>query len=272
MSFEHVNLVIVNTRVANLASVDFAFRRLGITPTISADPAVIKAASHVVLPGVGTAGAAMRSLESLGLVPLLQALTQPVLGICLGMQMLTERSAEVGKGSLIAAQTAEITAAAEAQSAAAITKTAAILTKSAAAITKSAAASATSDGQVLTRTSTSPNDEKSYVNCIGVIPGSIERMQAAANMPLPHMGWNETSTVNEQGAQHPIFKGLEQPWFYYVHSFAAPIGASTIATCEYSMPFSAAIAHNNFIGVQFHPERSGVDGARVLQNFLEFSC
>ncbi|MFU8784145.1 glutamine amidotransferase-related protein [Aliidiomarina sp.] len=225
MSFEHVNLVIVNTRVANLASVDFAFRRLGITPTISADPAVIKAASHVVLPGVGTAGAAMRSLESLGLVPVLQALTQPVLGICLGMQMLTERSAEVGKGSLIAAQTAKITAAAE-----------------------------------------------SYVNCIGVIPGSIERMQAAANMPLPHMGWNETSTVNEQGEQHPIFKGLTQPWFYYVHSFAAPIGSSTIATCEYSMPFSAAIAHNNFIGVQFHPERSGVDGAHVLQNFLEFSC
>lgn len=254
MSFEHVNLVIVNTRVANLASVDFAFRRLGITPTISADPAVIKAASHVVLPGVGTAGAAMRSLESLGLVPLLQALTQPVLGICLGMQMLTERSAEVGKGSLIAAQTAEITAAAEAESAAAIAK--------------GSAASATSDGQVLTSTPTS----LSYVNCIGVIPGSIERMQAAANMPLPHMGWNETSTVNEQGEQHPIFKGLEQPWFYYVHSFAAPIGASTIATCEYSMPFSAAIAHNNFIGVQFHPERSGVDGARVLQNFLEFSC
>ena len=268
MSFEHVNLVIVNTRVANLASVDFAFRRLGITPTISADPAVIKAASHIVLPGVGTAGAAMRSLESLGLVPILQALTQPVLGICLGMQMLTERSAEVGKGSLIAAQTAEITAAAEAQSAAATTKGAAARTKAAAGRTKRAVATTTRAGEVLTSTPTS----LSYVNCIQVIPGSIERMQAAANMPLPHMGWNKTSTVNEQSEQHPIFKGLAQPWFYYVHSFAAPIGSSTIATCEYSMPFSAAIAHNNFIGVQFHPERSGVDGARVLQNFLEFSC
>ena len=207
------NLVIVNTRVANLASVDFAFQRLGINATISADPAVIRAASHVVLPGVGTAGAAMRSLAALELIPVLQQLTQPVLGICLGMQMLTTSSAEVSSKSA-----------------------------------------------------------SQHISCLGVIPGTIERLPAAANLPLPHMGWNQTQVQQADGSCHPIFAGLAQPWFYYVHSFAAPVGPSTIAECQYGSPFAAAIAHNNFIGVQFHPERSGADGERVLQNFLELTC
>lgn len=209
-----MNLVIVNTRVANLASVDFAFRRLGVTPIISADPEIIKAASHVVLPGVGTASAAMRSLEGLGLVPVLRELTQPVLGICLGMQMLTERSAEAGAGSAVAT-----------------------------------------------------GETAGSVNCLSVIPGVIERMQAADGKPLPHMGWNRTEV-----SDHPLFAGLNQPWFYFVHSFAAPISEQTIASCEYTQGFSAAIAHNNFMGVQFHPERSGADGARILKNFLEIAC
>lgn len=199
-----MSLVIVNTRVANLASVDFAFRRLGVTPVISADPQVIRNAERVVLPGVGTASAAMRSLRTLALVDTLQNLSQPVLGVCLGMQMLTEASAE------------------------------------------------SADGEI---------------ECLGVIPGRIERMASAQSKPLPHMGWNQT-----QVSDHPLFAGLHDPWFYYVHSYAAPVSEFTIAQCEYTQAFSGAIARDNYMGVQFHPERSGADGARVLKNFLELSC
>lgn len=199
------NLVIVNTRVANLASVAFAFRRLGVEPVISADPEVIRNADRVVLPGVGTAEAAMRALHEIDLVSTLQSLTQPVLGICLGMQMLTRYSTE--------------TRAAE------------------------------------------------PVPALGVIPTHIERLRSQAGLPLPHMGWNRTEVTD-----HPLFEGLEQPWFYFVHSFVAPVDGATIASCDYGQPFAAAIANGNFLGVQFHPERSGADGARVLQNFLEFTC
>lgn len=201
-----MSLVIVNTRCANLASVDFAFKRLGVEPVISADPEVIRKAERVVLPGVGTASAAMRELEVLQLVGTLQRLSQPLLGICLGMQMLTRSSSEQRGGA--------------------------------------------------------------DLSCLGVIHGAVERLQDKANMPLPHMGWNRT-----QVSDHPLFKGFsDDPYFYYVHSFAAPVGPSTIASCEYTQPFSAAIAQNNFMGVQFHPERSGAAGAQVLQNFLEIAC
>lgn len=204
-----MSLVIVNTSCANLASVDFAFKRLGVSPLISADPAVIRNAERVVLPGVGTAGAAMRELNRLQLVGTLQRLSQPLLGICLGMQMLTRESEEQR------------------------------------------------DGQT--------------VPCLSVIPTRVERMQNALNMPLPHMGWNRTEV-----SEHPLFKGFgegtDSPYFYYVHSFAAPLSQQSIARCDYTQPFSAAIAQNNFMGVQFHPERSGDAGAQVLQNFLEISC
>lgn len=202
-----MKLVIVNTSCANLASVDFAFRRLGVEPIISADPAVIRSATHVVLPGVGTANAAMRALHGLELVDVLRQLTQPVLGICLGMQMLTNSSNEQRGGEPLP--------------------------------------------------------------CLGVIDTHIERLTNKDDLPLPHMGWNATEV-----SDHPLFNGFEgtAPYFYYVHTYAAPVDDYTIARCEYTQPFAAAIGQNNFIGVQFHPERSGDAGARVLQNFLEISC
>ena len=202
-----MKLVIVNTRCANLASVDFAFRRLGVVPVISADPQVIRAATHVVLPGVGTASAAMRALHELNLVEVLRQLTQPVLGICLGMQMLTNSSSEQRGGQALP--------------------------------------------------------------CLGVVPTQIERLRDKDSLPLPHMGWNATDV-----SEHPLFKGFgtTRPYFYYVHSYAAPLDASTLASCEYTQPFAAAIGCGNFVGVQFHPERSGEAGAQVLQNFLEMSC
>lgn len=202
-----MKLVIVNTSCANLASVDFAFRRLGVMPIISADPQVIRAATHVVLPGVGTASAAMRALHELSLVDVLRNLTQPVLGICLGMQMLTDTSSEQRGGQPLP--------------------------------------------------------------CLGVVGTQIKRLKNRGALPLPHMGWNATEV-----SEHPLFKGFGStaPYFYYVHAYAAPVDAYTIASCEYTQPFAAAIGQNNFMGVQFHPERSGEAGAQVLQNFLEISC
>lgn len=209
-----MRLVIINTGVANLASVNFAFKRLGVEASISADPKIIQGASHVVLPGVGTASAAMRSLHNLALPEVIQSLTQPVLGICLGMQMMTRSSSECG-----ALQQSE--------------------------------------------------QQAPELPCLGVIDNKVERLPSRDNLPLPHMGWNATKV-----SKHPLFAGFddEQPYFYYVHSYAAPVNANTIASCEYTAPFSAAIAQDNFIGVQFHPERSGAAGARVLANFLEISC
>lgn len=198
--------VIVDTRCANLASVDFAFKRLGFVPVISADPQVISAASHVVLPGVGTANAAMRELNALNLVQTLQGLTQPVLGICLGMQLLSISSSEQRNGEPL--------------------------------------------------------------SCLGAVPTQVERLTTKNDLPLPHMGWNATTV-----SAHPLFKGFEEnPYFYYVHTYAAPINDACIASCEYTQPFAAAIAQGNFMGVQFHPERSGAAGARVLQNFMEITC
>lgn len=199
-----MELVIINTRVANLTSVAAGFRRLGQQPRISAEPEVIRSADRVVLPGVGTAAAAMRSLHELQLAEVISSLTQPVLGICLGMQVLTESSAESSQGRL---------------------------------------------------------------PCLNLIPGTTEKLPGGANLPLPHMGWNQT-----QVSEHPLFNGLNAPWFYYVHSYGVQPGAATVAQCTYAQPFAAAIARANFMGVQFHPERSGADGARVLQNFLEVSC
>ncbi|RWU12670.1 imidazole glycerol phosphate synthase subunit HisH [Pseudidiomarina gelatinasegens] len=194
-------LVIVDTACANLSSVRFACERLGIKPEVTADIARIQAADRVILPGVGTAQAAMRNLQRLELVDTLQQLQQPVLGICLGMQLLTTWSAE------------------------------------------------------------------GNVDCLGVIPAQTLRMQAQ-QQPLPHMGWNTVTAVGD----NPLLHGLAQPeWFYFVHSYAVAPDAATIATCDYGQPFAAMIRHRNYFGAQFHPERSGSAGSKLLKNFLELT-
>jgi imidazole glycerol-phosphate synthase subunit HisH len=210
MTTQTSSVVIVNTGCANIYSVQCAFERLGVAVTVSDQPDVIRAADKVLLPGVGSAFAAMASIKQKQLVNVLQSLTQPVLGICLGMQLMAKSSNEK-PGSHVAASKTDI------------------------------------------------------VECLGLIPTQIERMEVG-DLVLPHMGWNRVSL----DSPHPLFKDIEQgAHFYFVHSFCAPISDNTLAKCEYGVPFSAAIFNNNFMGVQFHPERSGQAGAQLLKNFIE---
>ena len=195
----NIKIVIIDTACANLSSVKFAFDRLGYATEITRDLNKIKSADKLILPGVGTAIAAMKNLQDRGLVEVIQNLTQPVLGICLGMQLMTAFSEEgnVATLSLMPSQTA-------------------------------------------------------------LIPDT--------GLPLPHMGWNKVRYTPD----HPLFAGIEQDsHFYFVHSYAVQPNENTIATSCYGVDFSAAIANKNFYGVQFHPERSGKNGALLLRNFVE---
>ncbi|WP_440873921.1 imidazole glycerol phosphate synthase subunit HisH [Thalassotalea sp. PLHSN55] len=198
--------VIVDTGCANLSSVQFAVQRLGFTAQITDDIALIKAADKVILPGVGNAKHAMANIDKKGLTATIQGLTQPVLGFCLGMQLMTQSSHE---GNF--------------------------------------------------------SGELEIVDCLNLIPTQVKPLQADG-LRLPHMGWNTLTSVID----HPVFAGIKAgEYFYFVHSFAVPVGEHTAATCEYGSEFSAAIVKNNFIGCQFHPERSGAAGSKIIKNFLE---
>jgi glutamine amidotransferase len=195
-----VTLAIIDSGGANISSVMHALRRLGGEPEFTADADVIRSAERVILPGVGAAGAAMTRLRELGLVECIRELQQPVLGICLGMQLLFDQSSE---------------------------------------------------------------DD---IDCLGIIPGTLKKLQPSQGLRVPHMGWNTTSVVRED----PLLDGLtEAPWFYFVHSYCVPIGDSTLATCTHGESFAAIVRKENFYGAQFHPERSARCGARILANFLE---
>ena len=198
------NFVIVDTGCANLASVKFAVERLGFAVTISDDINTIKNADKGILPGVGSARHAMENIQAKGLVATLQQLTQPVLGFCLGMQLMARSSVEGAK-----------------------------------------------------------TDE--VVQCLALIPTDICPLDAK-DLRMPHMGWNTLTQVSD----HPVFAGINaEDYFYFVHSFAAPVSEYTVARCQYGSEFSAAIAKDNFIGCQFHPERSSSLGSKIIKNFLE---
>jgi len=193
-------VAIIDSGGANIASLVFALRRLGCEATLTRDPAAVRAASRVILPGVGAAADAMSRLAGQGLAEVIPALRQPLLGICLGMQLLFESS------------------------------------------------------------------DEGPVRCLGILAGTARRFQPAAGRPVPHMGWNQLAT----GRESPLLAGVTSgEYAYFVHSYALPPGADTVATCDYGGPFSAAVSRANFHGTQFHPERSGTTGARILRNFLE---
>ncbi len=194
------DVAIIDSGGANIASLRFALGRLGAEATLTTDPLELRAARRVILPGVGAAGDAMRRLQSLGLVEVIRGLEQPVLGICLGMQLLFDASDEGGTA------------------------------------------------------------------CLGLIPARVRRFPDRDGLPVPHMGWNQL----EFEGTHPLLRGIAPgEYVYFVHSYRADAGPWTVSTCDYGGPFSALVQHGNFYGAQFHPERSGRVGARLLANFLE---
>jgi glutamine amidotransferase len=192
-------VAIIDSGGANIASLLFAFERLQVNALLTSDANAIKNADYVLLPGVGAANDAMTRLIDAGLVDVIRSLTQPVMGICLGMQLLCEGS------------------------------------------------------------------EEEDVECLGIIPGSAQKLSASTDCPVPNMGWCSTRIA----ARHPLLDGIDDgSYFYYLHSYALPVTEHTLATATHAENFSAIIGHENFIAAQFHPERSSTAGARLLQNFL----
>jgi glutamine amidotransferase len=194
-----MSVAVVNSGGANIASVLHALRRLGVEPKFTSDAMAIRSADRVILPGVGAAGRAMEVLDQQGLTPVIQQLKQPVLGICLGMQLLFESS------------------------------------------------------------------EEDDARLLGLIPGRLGRLKESPGLRVPHMGWNSITNQAPDNLTEP----LDGKWFYFVHSFAAPVSEWTLATSTHGSEFSAIVRKGNFYGAQFHPERSAKAGASLLSGFLE---
>jgi glutamine amidotransferase len=191
-------IAVIDSGGANIASVLFALERLDAKATLTSDPAVISSADRVILPGVGAAGNAMRAMREKNLEACIKNLKQPVLGICLGMQLLFTHS------------------------------------------------------------------DEGDVDMLDIIPGDVARFPPVPGLTVPHMGWNSVSLRD-----HPLLSGIPQDsHFYFVHSYHAPESSCTVGTCTYGENFSAIVAKDNFMGCQFHPERSGAAGAQFLRNFL----
>ena len=204
---QNQNVVIIETGCANVSSVKFAVERLGYICTVTDNSDAILSADKVFLPGVGTASEAMKNLAERDLISLIKKIKNPVLGICLGMQLLTRESHE------------------------------------------------------------SKQNVTEITPCLGLCDTDV-RLMETGNQPLPHMGWNTVSPVMDC----PLFANIgKDEYFYFVHSYAVPIGDYTVATCTYGNDFSAVIQADNYYGVQFHPERSSKAGAQLIKNFLELS-
>jgi glutamine amidotransferase len=192
-------VAIIDGGGANIASLNFALDRLGWTGELTIDTETIRRASHVILPGVGAAKDAMNRLIAKGIDQCIRELQQPVLGICLGLQLLLDASEE--------------------------------------------------------------NDTQ----CLGVVPGTAQKFETHADRPVPHMGWNNIVATRASALLNGIPDGT---YFYFVHSYALPVSADTLASTDYGVTFSAMVERDNYSATQFHPERSGPFGARILENFL----
>ena len=192
-----MNIAIVAYGAGNTRSVQFALERMGASVIVSSDAGMIQSADKVIVPGVGAAAPAMQSLKAAELDTVITALKQPVLGICLGMQLFCAHS------------------------------------------------------------------EEGDVPCLGIFNQEVRKFTGGEK--VPQVGWNSVSALRP-----PLFAGIaDDAYFYFVHSYFAGIGAGTIGVTDYMGRYSAALMKDNFYGVQFHPEKSGAAGERLLQNFLE---
>jgi glutamine amidotransferase len=194
------DVVLVDGGGTNIGSVRYALQRLGTDAELTVSAQRIRRATHVILPGVGAAGPGMAKLHDANLVDVLRGLRQPLLGVCLGMQLLFERS------------------------------------------------------------------EEGDTECLGLLPGRVRKFPAGGRLRVPHMGWNHVRVARDDALVHGID---DTAYAYFVHSYAAPVGAATVADTDHGGAFSAIVRRGNVCGMQFHPERSAAVGARLLKNFLE---
>jgi imidazole glycerol-phosphate synthase subunit HisH len=194
---------VVKLGVGNTASVMFALERLGAKAVLTDDARIIGECDRVILPGVGAAGYAMAALAEKGLARTLLDFDRPLLGICLGQQLLFDSS------------------------------------------------------------------EEGDATGLGFLQGRVRRLKASRDTPAPHVGWSRLRKTRETA----MFDGLRDgEYAYFVHSFVCPLSNETAATAAYGETFSAAVVSGKLWGCQFHPERSGAAGARIIANFLASPC
>ena len=191
-----MKIAIIKYNAGNIMSVDYALQRLGVKAEITDDQETIRKADKVIFPGVGEASTAMKYLREHKLNVLIRDLRQPVLGICIGLQLMCAHS------------------------------------------------------------------EEGNVDCIGIFPNRIKLFKPS--LKVPHMGWNTLT-----GVKTKLLEGCENQYVYFVHSYYAETGNFTIATTDYINPFSSALHKDNFYATQFHPEKSGLVGSRILENFIK---
>ena len=204
-----MNVAIVKYNAGNIYSVVNALRRLGVEPLLTDDAEQLQKADRVLFPGQGEARGAMEYLQARRLDEVIRSLQQPVLGICVGQQLLCKHS------------------------------------------------------------------EEGDVDCIGVFDAAVKRFQPQRHEDkVPCMGWNKLEVRGEwlevrDYPTCPLFQGLgEEPYVYFVHSYYVPVCAETAAVADYILPYSAAMHKDNFYACQFHPEKSGKVGEKILRNFL----
>lgn len=195
-----MKVAIIKYNAGNIFSVDYALRRLGVEPVITADRETLQKADKVIFPGVGEAKNTMEYLHANNLDTLIKELKQPVLGICLGMQLMCRHS------------------------------------------------------------------EEGNVDCLGIFDTDVKRFRPQRHEDkVPHMGWNTIDQTNSR-----LFKGFDKEEFvYFVHSYYVPLNEFTAAQTDYILPYSSALHKDNFYATQFHPEKSGKTGEKILTNFLE---
>ena len=193
-----MQVAIVKYNAGNVYSVVNAVRRLGIEPVLTDDVDLIRQADRVIFPGQGEARSAMEYLHQHGLVEVIRSLKQPVLGICIGQQLLCRHS------------------------------------------------------------------EEGNVDCIGVFDVDVKRFQPQRHEDkVPCMGWNSLYDTRS-----PLMNSIEGEYVYFVHSYYVPLCEQTIATADYILPYSAALHKDNFYTCQFHPEKSGSVGEKILRSFI----
>lgn len=192
-----MRIVIIKYNAGNVQSVMYALDRLNVPYSLTDDEDEIKHADKVIFPGVGEAASTMAYLNEKGLDKIIPALKQPVLGICLGMQLMCTYS------------------------------------------------------------------EERDTPCLGIFDHKVKKFPAS-ELKVPHMGWNELKNL-----ESPLLANLgPAPHVYFVHSYYVEKGPFTISSCDYGIPFSAALHRDNFYATQFHPEKSSKIGAQILQNFI----